>query len=316
MNVEIGQWIDIIRKEYLKDFILHGGSAVKFAVAENETAVRGILSGLQKCSAGEGYLNAHVDASCVRIHMMQHFFFEVARQIPWEELAVRIVRSCYARLGYEVGEDLRFNTVAALRDEEPGPLGTEVRRELQGVLSLSSSMAKDFRYAMLWMCMEKIRNMGNGGMDTSLIMEWLRGDLKLISALKKLLIFRRISRHNARVMLSSLGSWCRQAGYPGLLLTMDIRNLMFSRKTETPEGSLHYTQSAVMDAYEVLRQLIDGTDDLTGILCVVIAPPELFDDEKRGIKVYKALYERIWPDVRLRRLPNPLSALTRVEVGS
>lgn len=316
MKVEIGQWIDIMRKEYLCDFILQGGSAVKFAVAENEKAAGEILCGLQQRSASEGYLRAHVDAASVRIHMMQHMFFEVARQIPWEELATKVVRACYTDLGYEVGDDLRFSAVAALRDEEPGPLGTEVRRAIQGVLSLSSSLAKDFRYAMLWMCMEKIRNTGNGGMDTSVIMEWLKGDLKLISALKKLLIFRRIGRHNARVMLSSLGAWCRLAGYPGLLLTLDIRNLMFSRKTDKPEGSQHYTVSAVMDAYEVLRQLIDGTDDLTGILCVVIAPPELFDDEKRGIKVYKALYERIWPDVRLRRLPNPLSALTRVEVNS
>lgn len=64
-----------------------------------------------------------------------------------------------------------------------------------------------------------------------------------------------------------------------------------------------------MDAYEVIRQLIDSTDDLAGFLSVIVASPQLFEDEKRGVKAYKALYERIWPDVRLRSKPNPLSAL-------
>ena len=64
-----------------------------------------------------------------------------------------------------------------------------------------------------------------------------------------------------------------------------------------------------MDAYEVLRQLIDSTDDRRGLLSVVLARPELFEDEKRGVKAYKALYERIWPDVSLKAQTNPLSVL-------
>ena len=316
MQVDIKKWTRIIRTEYLNDFVRHGGAAVKFVLVQDEIAAEEVLDEIKQAGKEEGYLSAHVDASHIKIHQIQHLFYEVARQIPWEHLSTGVVRKCYAELGYEVTDELRFNKVAERKGEEPGPLGTEVRRTIQGLLKLSDSMAKDFRYAMLWMCMEKLRTPAQERTDTEVILEWLRGDLKLMSSLKKLLIFRRISRHNARAMLSSLGSWCRLAGYPGIVLTLDIRQFVYTRKSEVPAGSLHYSGSAVMDAYEVLRQLIDGIDDLTGILCVVIAPPELMDDEKRGVKVYKALYERIWPDVRLRTLANPLSALTRVEVHS
>jgi hypothetical protein len=69
-----------------------------------------------------------------------------------------------------------------------------------------------------------------------------------------------------------------------------------------------------MQCYEVLRQLIDDTDQLTGTLCLVITDAGFLDiDSKRGVTRYRALLERVWPDVRIRGAQNPLSALVSID---
>ncbi len=310
MHVEFVEWLQLLEQEYLKDFVRQGGAAVKFVVTDSEELAARIKASVEKAALGDDYLVAQVDAASVRIHLMQELFHQVARQIDWEALARHVVRSCYQELGNEVPEtDLRIESVAELNRVNPGFLRGQMQRSLEGLLNRQHDLARDFRYAMLWMCIAQLTRPQGGGPDVEVVLSWLRGELRLISSAKKLLIFEKIGRHNARAMLSSLGAWCRLAGRAGLALILDIRQLAVSRRADAPEGTHHYSAPAAMDAYEVLRQLIDSTDDLVGVLAVVVAKPELFDDEKRGVKAYKALYERIWPDVRLRSRPNPLSAL-------
>jgi hypothetical protein len=74
----------------------------------------------------------------------------------------------------------------------------------------------------------------------------------------------------------------------------------------------HYTKAAALDAYEVLRQLVDATDELVSCLVLVTCAPEFLTDAGRGLEAYHALKLRIWDEVRDRRRTNPLSALVRV----
>jgi hypothetical protein len=70
-----------------------------------------------------------------------------------------------------------------------------------------------------------------------------------------------------------------------------------------------------MDAYEVLRQFVDATDELEGCLIGVLAPLEFLDDERRGVERYTALKLRVWDEVRDRQRANPLAALVRLTRG-
>jgi hypothetical protein len=70
----------------------------------------------------------------------------------------------------------------------------------------------------------------------------------------------------------------------------------------------------VLDAYEVLRQFIDATDELRGVLLIGVVPPELMTDESRGLPAYTALQLRVADEVRDRRRANPFAALVRLEV--
>lgn len=307
MSVEIGEWLNLLEREYLDDFVKVGGAGVKFAVVPDDALASRVKRDVRRLAEGAGYLVAELDAAQVKVHLMHQAFHEIARQTPWQDLASRVVRRCYAEMGLDVEPGLSVDAIAQRFGREPRFLRAELHRELEALLGRSHELTRDFRYAMVWMCADQAAHDG-ATTYTGPLLDWLRGELRLISALKKLYIFQKIGRHNARAMLASLGAWCRLAGFTGLVVTWDIRQLAVAKRADAGHGQ-YYSNAAVMDGYEVLRQLIDATDDLTGMLSLVIAQPELLDDDRRGVKVYKALYERIWPDVRLRHHDNPLSSL-------
>ena len=73
---------------------------------------------------------------------------------------------------------------------------------------------------------------------------------------------------------------------------------------------VRYTPAAVLDAYEVLRQLIDEADHFEGFFLAVLAAPEFVNgDMRRSIDSYTALKMRIWDDVKAKERDNPLAPL-------
>ncbi len=79
------------------------------------------------------------------------------------------------------------------------------------------------------------------------------------------------------------------------------------------EGDLRYSPAAVMDLYEVLREIIDDIEHLPGLFVLGCADQELMaGDRRRTLDAYKALEMRIWPDVRPGDRQNPLAPLVTV----
>ena len=134
-----------------------------------------------------------------------------------------------------------------------------------------------------------------------------------MSLLQSALIYRKIARNNARHVLFSLAHWLSINTSAGLLLEIDIRRLGFARRPlPTERDGLYYTKSALLDAYELLRQLVDNTDELMNCCVVVIAAPEFLTDQNRGLDAYQALKLRIFDEVRDRVRDNPYSSLVRL----
>lgn len=113
-------------------------------------------------------------------------------------------------------------------------------------------------------------------------------------------------------MFLSLCHWLRRADRQGLVLTLDIGRYAADRRAG--DGTLYHTTTAAMDAYEVLRQFIDATDELESCFIGVIAPAQFLEDEKRGLHRYDPLKLRIWDEVHDRHRANPLSSLVRLSV--
>lgn len=164
---------------------------------------------------------------------------------------------------------------------------------------------------MMSYCVAELQSDASAEQSRQALNEWLCGDLRLISAVKEKGIFQKIGRHNARVMIASTAKWLRQAGGKGLLIVMDIERLAIATKGDG-NNDLYYSPAHVMDTYEMLRQFIDATDEMEGVMLLITAPQALLDDERRGFPAYKALQDRIWDDVRDRRRQNPYAPMVRL----
>ena len=185
----------------------------------------------------------------------------------------------------------------------------QVQQWLTADIVRDREMAQDFRLAMTHLCMRRMEMADDRAAPP--VIEWLRGELRTISAVRQVPINSRITRHNGRAMLRSLCHWLRLSGGPGLAVTLDIRQL--TRTDNVPADQLRYSAGAVLDAFEVLRQVIDDAESFEGMFVTVLSDPAFTgDDPKRSVGAYTALKERIWADVHARGHENPLAPLLQI----
>jgi len=315
MYVTLNDWADTMEREYLRDFISNGGAAVKFVVAPNRQLQEAVRGRVRELASDSGCQHAFVNAAQTRVHMIDQLFFAVSRQIDWDELTRDYVRELLIAERFTIPEDpagLTYRQVAALNEYDEHELRRDLRQALTKGLFRDYAMAQEFRYAMLRLCQAQLEPDALQQAERDAILQWLRGELRLISALKQALIFQKIGRHNARNMFLSLAHWLRVCGRSGIVLVLDIQRYLAQQRPS--DGSLYHTPNTVLDAYEVLRQFIDTTDELEGCFIVVVAPTEFLDDPRRGLEKYAPLQTRIWDEVHDRSRANPLSSLIRLQV--
>jgi hypothetical protein len=314
MSVAAEFWLDLMDREYLQTFIADGGSVVKFVEGEPERLdeVQARLKALVEQNA---MAFCPVDASLTRLHMIQDVFFAVSRSLDWPAIAQTFLESMVAKNGYEwpkPGAAVAFRDAAAFNGVEEHLLRRELNRWLTEEVMRDRSMSQDFRIAMTQLCLTRLEPVEAGGGVTAPVLEWLRGELRSIGALRPTFITSRITRHTGRAMLRSLCRWLRLCGRRGVCVAIDIRQVL---RTGPPQGeALRYSPAAVIDAFEVLRQLIDDAEAFEGLLVVVLADDALTgEDPKRSLNAYDALRMRVADDVRAAGRDNPLAALVRLE---
>jgi hypothetical protein len=310
MAIGVREWLDVIDREYLRSFIVEGGSAIKFLVAD-EAGLNALQEELKAKALEHGLVFAAVDSANVKLHMMQDLFFAISRQIDWEADAQFFIESLFQRYAYKwpaAGRPAAMSEIGEANGIDVTILRREVNRWLTSDVMKDPALSQDFRIAVMQLCRSRMSPADGEGEVIAPVLQWLRGERIMLSALKSATIYTRITRHNARAMLRSLCRWLCMAGHKGLLVTVDIRQLTRT-KTAVTEG-VTYTSGAVMDAYEVLRQVVDEVDLFTGLFTAVLAD-DLFigDDRKRSISAYTALKMRIWDDVRALTHDNPLAPM-------
>lgn len=309
------EWLDTVRKEYLQDFIRRGGAAVKFVVPMEEFGHDHLRDELRRAAEEEGYLFAFVDAASTKIHMVDKLFHEVARQVDWDGLAYSFVTRIFKENKYELPaarDEFNLQQIAIRNKREVMLLRKELHTWLEEAIYRDFEMSQEFRIAMIQLCKAQIDPGGADPFLSNAVKEWLRGELRLISVLKGALLFQKVARHNARHMLFSLAHWLKMNGRNGLVLNLDISRYTVPARPKDSVDSFYYSTSATLDAYEVLRQFIDGTDELECCFIAIFASREFLTDEKRGLNRYDALKLRIWDEVRDRHRQNPFASLIRV----
>lgn len=309
-------WVEFIKTEYLDTFIRDGGSAIKFAVPLEEGVRPSLLLNVKQIAEDLGFLTAEVDARETKVHMMHEVFFRIAEQIDWESLAQQLVGNLVRESGYNMPADeggLLLEKIAEQSGVDPILLRGELNRKLNERVFRHRGLAKDFRIAMVQLCMAKLSGGADGANTLEVLTDWLTGRNRRIGAVKPYMIFNTINRTNARYFFESLLNWIRFVGHSGLLVTLDTSRVTVSRNPR--DGHFYYTKASVLDSYEVLRQFIDSMDRLQGCL-ILVSPDVAFLSEEigeRGFGAYEALKFRIVDEVRDRHLVNPMSSLIRLQ---
>lgn len=311
-------YLGFLAKEYLNTYVAAGGGAVKLVVPEDASVAERFADGLAGIAQDNGFVHAWVDATHTRVHLVDQLFFEVARQVDWMSLAARVLHAAYQATGFPAaGYEPAELAVAAVADEhgiDMMELYRSLRRTLESAVLADTSLTHEFRVAMLRLCQALTGHIDIVEADRLTVLAWLTGQKVPATQLRAVLLHSRITRYNARALLGSLTRWIRKAGLPGLVLRLDLERLAVVRRppVEQREG-FYYSKPGTLDAYEVLRQLIDSVDELPGLFAAVVLPPELITDEQRGLPAYSALELRVADEVHDRDRANPYAALARLD---
>ena len=323
MELQTAEWLAAIERDYLASYVRAGGAAVKFAIPLDGAAGREALAEqVRALAAGAGFVFAAVDARLTRIHLIDRLFFEVARQVDWDALTDGFLTRLFTAQGYRLAPagfvDVAathaspLQTIAAQNQVDVIEFDLRVELLLQEQLYHNYALAYEFRLAMLRLCQARLKPESLYGTLAEPIKQWLRGELTSMAPLKQARLYKRIARHSARHMLFSLARWIHLAGLSGLVCFLNIGRYTEGIRPPMPDGTLYYSTAATIDTYEVLRQFIDGTDELGHCLLVVAAAPSFLQDDRRGLSRYDALRLRISDEVHDRRRVNPLGSLVRL----
>lgn len=302
--------------EYLSTYLPAGGGSVKLAVTGDADVADRFARALRSAAEQQRCQMVEVSAEATRVHMIDQIFFAVAREIDWRHIAASMVTASYEAIALPASPGrLTVAEVADDYDLDPRELYRSVRRQLEHTLLTDNRLPVDLRRGLLRLAQAEL---GSGDVNTAearVVLGWLTGEPVPLRELRAAMIYSRIGRHNARSMLSSLGHLLQLTGRNGLVVQLDMTRLAESRRPPLPERSgVYYSNMAVMDAYELVRQLIDGVVDLIGTLIVAVVPPELVSDERRGLPSYTALQLRVSDEVRDRRRANPFASMVRLDV--
>lgn len=303
----LAEWLSVVEREYLSGFVPAGGASVKIAILD-DPAIGTALDRLLALGQAHGMLTVPIDAGRTRIHMMHELFFAIARALPWDAMIQRYLEALFAAHAYPWPRPDTAMTMAELATAfavAPSLLARQRDQWLTADLWDDRRLAQDFRAALLRLCLSRLEP--DGDETAGPVRQWLQGE-KVPAALLRLAdISVRISRTNARAMLASLCHFMRKTGAAGLLIVIDVRQLS---RTTAADGVARYTPAAVMDSYEVLREIIDDAEHLPGLFVAVLADAALATgDPRRALSQYAALQMRVWPDVRPGDRQNPVAPL-------
>jgi len=315
-TMPIFDWLEFLDSEYLSAFIRDGGASIKFAVVTEDLKPELQRTVRDRCKELD-YIVIDIDAADSWVHTPQDIFFWMARQVDWRLLARRFILRLSKERGHRVDSvdpdhsGHIFRAIGESNNLSSEMVFQELRPELETKVYRNTQMGKDFRVAMLQLCLQEgtheDQQYGGGP-----LIDWLTGINTKVSSVRPFLIYNAINRTTARRFIESAVFWFQYVGYAGTVVMLDNSRVTLARNPR--DGLRYYTRAMAMDHYELLREFVDGTDRLRGTLMMVVTNSEFLDEDpkSRGYGVYQALMTRVMDDVRDRTLVNPIASLIRL----
>src|SRR5271166_6699715 len=145
MGVTADEWLDLIDREYLHEFVSGGGSAVKFVEGEAEQ-LDAIQASLVALAERHQLASCRIEASQTRLHMIQDIFFAISRSLDWPAMAQAFVEALVTKNGYEwprPGDSVALEGIAAQNSVDRLLFRRELNRWLTEEIMRDRSMTQD-----------------------------------------------------------------------------------------------------------------------------------------------------------------------------
>lgn len=306
---------DFLGEHYLDKYIRDGGSKVKFLIGPEGCGKTHHLLLLAHSAKQKGYLTAYIDARETKLQYIDALYKCIASSIDFDVLVTKYCEGVIRQLGYSadsIPEGVKFVEWAVQQGRIPEIIKREAKEALEKLFH-NRRIDSSFATAFLQLCSDQLGIVSLSEENREVLLSWMAGDSASVSLrqLKRLQIYTRVDRYNARNMLLSILEITRLVGLSGLLVCLDcVEDIVAGKKPET--GRPKYARAARDDAYEGFRELIDDVDSLERIMFIIAARPELIEDDKNGIRSYDALWLRIQDEIECEQ-PNKFADLLRLD---
>ncbi len=305
-------WVAVIAED-LADFIGAGGAMVRFAVGESP---HDVVHARRALGSLADELKLHwfdVDGSEVRLHFPNEILAAVAEQIDFYELMTSFLMQAIVDQGYQIpdgAQEFVTRDIADLNECTPNDVHAIINERIRSAIMRDRRLLRDVRYALFAIAREVLRGVPSA-VAGDVPKRWLINKVSGIRELREYGIVQKVTRYNARGLLRSILTWLPGSESNGSIVFIDAQQLAFPRNLR--DGKVYYSRPALSDVYEVMREFIDETDDMSHVLLVFAMPREFLsiDPRGRGMGAYQALQFRVsnFPAT----VPNPLSNMVLLD---
>lgn len=309
-------WTKVIGQD-LAEFVGSGGAMVRFMVCEHPSDLAYARRSLESLAEGSKLHFFQVDGSRTRLHYPNEILAAVAEQIDFHRLMSSFLFQAVIDEGYEIpagAEDFVIREIAGMNEVLPKDVRGVINARIRSDIMRDRRLVRDVRYA-LWATARDVLHGAPSRVVGDIPKRWLASQVPSIRELRDFGIVQKVNRYNARGLLRSLLTWLPASQWNGSIVFVDAMRLAEPRNLR--DGTTYYTRAALSDVYEVMREFIDETDDMSHVLMVFAMPSDFqsIDPRGRGMGAYQALQFRVTSFAEAT-LPNPLSNMVLLSKGA
>lgn len=300
-------WASVMGQD-LAEFVGAGGALVRFVVGDSPVDVAHTRRALMDLADDSQLRFFDVDGSRTRLQYPNDILASIAEQIDFQQVVTSFLFQAVIDEGYEVPSDSAhfvLRDIAAMNDVVPRNIHEIINARIRSGIMRDRRLVRDVRYA-LWAIARDVLQGKRTEVADGVPERWLRSQISSVRELRDFGIVQKVTRYNARGLIRSILTWLPTSRCNGSIVFVNALHLSQTRNLR--DGRVHYTRSALSDVYEVMREFIDETDDMSHVLLVFAMPREFLsiDPRGRGMGMYQALQFRVssFPEATV---PNPLS---------
>lgn len=309
LTVGRDQLFDFYQERYFDQYIAEGGSKVKLLIGPKGSGASHALCELLRMAGESDLAVGYLDARQVDFSDFYGVYCAIMDAVGIEDLLEAYYKKILADLGFEPPTEGTIIEHWARTDQERRQSG-ELQKHLATLLT-SHRLHPAFATAVIQWVRSLVGYSVLSDEQRSILSDWLHARRRVISDLRRVNIFHRVERHNAREMLRSFTRWVREyLGKRGVALGIDNMDWLVTGTREN--GRRVYGAVRRRAAYENFRELIDNVDEAPGLLLLLSGEEELLTDEKRGLKSYNALWLRVQEEIKAGKL-NRFADLVRMD---